>query len=201
MIIFPLGDLTKAEVREQARAANLPTADKLESQEICFIPDNDYRGFLRKRFAREGRELPRGQFLDREGNILGEHEGIAFYTVGQRRGLGVSGPHPLYVAHIDPISHNIILGPREDVVSDGLIADDLNWMAWEGLDEPRRARVQIRYRHDPAWATLTQAGDGKVRVLFDEEQRAVSPGQATVFYDQEDRVLGGGWIVEGLQNV
>ncbi|MEQ8820717.1 MAG: tRNA 2-thiouridine(34) synthase MnmA [Sumerlaeia bacterium] len=198
-IVFPLGDLTKAEVREQARGAALPTADKPESQEICFIPDNDYRKFLRKRFEKSGTEMPRGKFLTVDGEEMGEHEGIAFYTVGQRKGLGLSGGtgEPLYVVSIDPVGHNIILGPRRHVLFDGLSADGLNWMGLESLDGPIRARVQIRHRHAPAWAMIEPAGADRVDVWFDEAQQAVSPGQATVFYDAGDRVLGGGWIIEG----
>jgi tRNA-specific 2-thiouridylase len=201
MLRLPLGELTKAEVRALAREAGLPTADKPESQEICFIPDNDYRGFLRKRFAAEGIDQPRGRFVHMDGRILGEHEGIPFYTVGQRRGLGIAGPEPLYVVAIDPENNTVIVGPREAILSDGLIADEVNWMALPGLDEPRPARVRIRHRHTPAPAILHPiAGEAaSVRVQFCEPQSAVSPGQAAVFYDDENRVLGGGWIRAKLQ--
>ncbi len=201
-LLLPLGELTKPEVRGQARCHGLPTADKPESQEICFIPSNDYRAFLRKRFAKDGTELPRGKFISTEGEILGEHEGVAFYTVGQRRGLGVSCIHPLYVVEIDTTNNNIILGPRSAVLFDGLYAEELNWMGIEGLCEPMRANVQIRHRHQAAPATLYPEGDGgtSIRVEFDDPQQAVSPGQATVFYDDEERVIGGGWIIKGFSH-
>ncbi|MDK2972595.1 MAG: tRNA-uridine 2-sulfurtransferase [Candidatus Sumerlaeota bacterium] len=197
-LLFPLGELTKSEVRERARASALPTADKPESQEICFIPSNDYRGFLRKRFAERGVAMPRGKFVSTTGEVLGEHEGIAFYTVGQRRGIGIAGPHPLYVVGIDVAANNVIVGPREEVLFDGLEADGLNWMGLAGLDAPRRVRVQIRHRHAAQAALLSPTGDADtVRVSFDEPAQAVAPGQAVVFWDEDDHVLGGGWIVRG----
>jgi len=200
-IIFPLGELTKAEVRARAREAILPTADKPESQEICFIPDNNYRRFLRKRFAEEGVEMPRGKFVSTRGEVLGNHEGIAFYTVGQRRGIGIAGPEPWYVVGIDAENNNVVLGGRDEVFSDGLVADGLNWMALPGIDGPVRARVQIRYRHSPEWATIEPSENtDEVRIVFDEPARAVSPGQAVVFYDEQDRVLGGGWIRRAWTN-
>jgi tRNA-specific 2-thiouridylase len=196
MLELPLGKLTKPQVRAMARENALPTADKPESQEICFVPSNDYRGFLRKRFAAEGRELPRGRILTIDGRDLGEHDGIAFYTVGQRRGLGISGKEPVYVVEIDAAANNIIVGPHDAVFDESLLADELNWMAISDLREPLRARAQIRYRHEAAPATLHPVEGGRVRVDFDEPQRAVTPGQAVVFYDDHDRVLGGGWICD-----
>ncbi len=195
---LPLGELTKAEVRARARAAGLPTADKPESQEICFIPSNDYRAFLRRQFEKRGIEAPRGRFLSTQGEDLGPHEGIAFYTVGQRRGLGIAGGTPLYVVEIDAADNNIIVGPRVAVLSDGLLATGVNWMGLAGLSEPRRAFVQIRHRHRAGAAMIHPDGDGGVRVEFDEPQQAVSPGQAAVFYDEDERVLGGGWIERGF---
>lgn len=199
-LLLPLGEMTKAEVRARAREAAIPTADKPESQEICFIPSNDYRAFLRKRFASEGRELPRGRFISTDGTVLGEHEGIAFYTVGQRRGLNIALGHPVYVVEIDPAANVVIVGPREALLSQGLVAREVNWMGLAGLDGPRPARVRIRHRHDPAAATLypAEGGPDEVRVLFDTPQQAITPGQAAVFYDEEDRVLGGGWIREKI---
>jgi len=196
---LPLGELTKVEVRALAREAAIPTADKPESQEICFIPSNDYRGFLRRQFAERGVAMPRGKFVSTRGDVLGEHEGIAFYTVGQRRGLGVAGGEPLYVVAIDPEGQNIILGHRDDVMFSGLVAKDMNWMGIEALSEPRRCFAQIRHRHTPAAALATPASDGSVSIQFDEPQQAVSPGQAVVLYDAEDRVLGGGWIEAGTK--
>jgi tRNA-specific 2-thiouridylase len=200
MLELPLGELTKQQVRERARQAELPTADKPESQEICFIPDNDYRAFLRKRFAVEGVQQPRGKFIHLDGRILGDHEGIPFYTVGQRKGLGIATGEPLFVVELDPATNSVILGPREAVLADGLLADGTNWMALESLTEPRRARIRIRHRHTPAdgWLHPVEGDPTAVRVLFDEPQTAISPGQAAVFYDEESRVLGGGWIKDKI---
>ncbi len=199
-LLLPVGELTKAEVRELARKALLPTADKPESQEICFIPSNDYRAFLRRRFEAEGATMPRGRFVSTTGEVLGEHEGIAFYTVGQRKGLHIAVGHPLYVVEIDAVNNNVILGPREAVLSDGLWASGINWMGVAGLDGPRRAFIQIRHRHKAQSGMLIPdaADANKVRVEFDEPAQAVSPGQAAVFYDDEARVLGGGWIEKGF---
>jgi tRNA-specific 2-thiouridylase len=197
-IEFPLGGMAKPEVRERARAAGLPVADKPESMEICFIPSNDYRAFLRKRFAERGEAMPAGRLVSTTGEVLGEHEGIAFYTVGQRRGLNVAGGVPLYVVAIDVEHNTVIVGPREAVLFDGLDADGCNWMGLAGLDGPRRAHVQIRHRHPAAPATIAPGdAEGSVRVTFDAPQQAVAPGQAAVFYDDEGMVLGGGWIRRG----
>lgn len=198
-IVFPLGNMTKAEVREKAREAKLPTAEKAESQEICFIPDNNYRRFVRERLAEMGKELPEGKLIDTSGKVLGTHEGIAYYTVGQRRGLGISSPLPYYVVAIDTESNNVIVGREHELYFEGLEADGLNWVAIAGIEGPTKARVQIRYRSQPAWATIEPTTDpDRVRIFFDEPQKAVSPGQAVVFWDADDYVLGGGWIVEGI---
>ncbi len=200
VIEFPLGDYEKPAVREMARDAEIPTADKPESQEICFIPSNDYRGFLRKKFAERGITMPAGRFLTVDGKDMGEHQGIAFYTVGQRRGLNISWHEPLYVVEIDPIANVVIVGPRSAVQFDGLTAKEPNWMGLEKLDAPRPALVQIRHRHTPASATISPLEGGRVHVEFEEPQQAVSPGQAVVFLDSEERVLGGGWIEKGYTN-
>ena len=201
-IIFPLGHMTKAEVREQARAALLPTADKAESQEICFVPDNNYRRFVRERLAAMGKELPSGKIVDTSGKVLGDHEGIAYYTVGQRRGLGIASPLPYYVVALDVEANNVIVGREHELYFGGLDADGLNWVAIAGIDGPTRARVQIRYRSQPTWATLHPTDDpDRVEIWFDEPQKAVSPGQAVVFWDENDFVLGGGWIIQGLNRV
>lgn len=198
-LVLPLGGMTKPEVRERARAAGLPTAEKPESQEICFIPANDYRAFLRRRFAERGVEMPRGKVVSVDGEVLGEHEGVAYFTVGQRRGLPVQGREPLYVVAIDAEAGTVVVGPREAILAGGLDADGLVWM---GMAEPGggcaefRARVQIRHRHPAVWSTVRIA-DGVAHAAFDEPQAAVSPGQAAVFYDEGERVLGGGWIMSG----
>jgi len=198
-IVFPLGELTKQEVREKARDAHLPTAEKPESQEICFVPDNNYRRFVRERLEQSGKEIPKGKIINTAGKVLGQHEGIAFYTVGQRRGLGISDPKPYYVVAIDADTNNVIVGRDFELYFEGLEADGLNWMALEGLTKPVRSKVQIRYRHAPAWATIEPTDDeDKVRIWFDQPQKAVSPGQAVVFWDEDDYVLGGGWIIGGV---
>lgn len=200
VLVLPLGELTKQEVRERARQSSLPTADKPESQEICFVPSNDYRDFLRKRFDKEGRTVPEGRFVHLDGRDLGPHRGIPFYTVGQRRGLNLAIGEPLYVIRIDAGTNTVVVGPREAVLSGGLEAKGLNWMGLSGVAAPVRARVRIRYRHEPAPATIAPHPEDpeRVTIRFDEAQAAVTPGQATVFYDDEDRVLGGGWIVRAL---
>lgn len=195
-LLLPLGDLTKDEVRRIAREEGIPTADKPESQEICFIPSNDYRAFLEKEFSRGGREVPRGRFVSVTGEDMGEHRGIPYYTVGQRRGLDIAAGYPLYVVELDVKNNNVIVGPREALLSPGLVAKEVNWMGLPGVDAPRRAHIRIRHRHTPTPGTLhpVEGCIDKVRVAFDEPQQAVTPGQAAVFYDDEDRVLGGGWI-------
>lgn len=198
MLELPVGELTKAAVREMAREAGLVTADKPESQEICFIPTNDYRGFLQREFAKRGVAMPTGKFIDTRGNVLGEHKGIAYYTVGQRHGLGIAAAHRLYVVAIDTETNNIVIGTHYEALFTGLIAKDISWMGLAGLDAPRKAFVQIRYRKGLAPATLVPDGEC-VRITFDEPQLAVTPGQAAVFYDGEERVLGGGWIVSGTR--
>ncbi len=201
VLTFPLGELTKPEVRERARTTGIPTADKPESQEICFIPSNDYRAFLRKRFEKEGRTVSEGRFVHIDGRDLGPHKGIPFYTVGQRRGLGLAAGEPLYVVALDAETDTVVVGPREAVLFDGLEAKEINWMGLPGLEGPRRARVRIRHRHEPAPAVLEPHPEdaGRVFARFDEPQAAVAPGQAAVFYDDRDRVLAGGWIARGLQ--
>ncbi len=198
MLELPLGDLVKKEVRELASENGIPTASKPESQEICFIPSNDYRAFLRKQFASQGVSHPKGKFISTTGKVLGEHEGIPFYTVGQRRGLGLSGAHPYYIVEIDVENNNIIVGPREAVLFDGLHATDMNWMAVENLTKPIEASVQIRHRHKAAPAIVYPPdSENRIHIEFKEPQQAVSPGQAAVIYDSEERVIGGGWIIKG----
>jgi tRNA-uridine 2-sulfurtransferase len=195
-LVLPLGELSKDEVRRIAREEGIPTADKPESQEICFIPSNDYRAFLEKRFSGEGREVPRGRFISVGGEDMGEHRGIPFYTVGQRRGLDIAAGYPLYVVEIDIARNNVIVGPREALLSSELLVGEINWMGLAGIDAPVKAHVRIRHRHLPAPATLHPVeGDPlSARILFDDPQQAVTPGQAAVFYDDANRVLGGGWI-------
>ncbi len=209
--LFPLGSLSKPEVRQLAREHGLALAEKPDSQEICFIPGGDYKQFLTAYLEEQGQALPEtaGELVASSGEVLGRHEGIANFTVGQRKGLGVSSPAPLYVLQIDPASHRVTVGADQELATRALRARDLNWISIAGLTGPMRVKIKIRHRHEPAWATLEpihsgEAGSGKagsgeagadaVAATFDEPQRAVTPGQAAVFYDG-DEVVGGGWIV------
>ena len=196
--LFPLGEKQKPEVREVARRNNLYVAEKKESQEICFVPDGDYAGFIERYLEAEGREgerPARGEIVDTEGRVVGRHEGVHRYTVGQRRGLGVSRKLPLYVVRVEAENNRVVVGEAEELLSDEFTAAGVNWVAFDEPSEPVRAEVRVRYRHEEANATVTPLGAGRVRVRFDEPQRAVTPGQATVFYRGEE-VLGGGWIVK-----
>jgi tRNA-specific 2-thiouridylase len=194
--LFPLGGLTKPEVRELAAQYGLSLAEKPDSQEICFIPGNDYKQFLTAYLEEQGERLPEtaGELVTPDGTVLGRHEGIFNFTVGQRKGLGVSSPTPLYVLRIDPASHRVTLGADAELATRRLRARGCNWISIAALTAPMRVRIRIRNRHEPAWATLEPSGEDEVAATFDEPQRAVTPGQSAVFYDG-DEVVGGGWIV------
>jgi tRNA-specific 2-thiouridylase len=188
--------MTKPEVREAARQHGLRLAEKPDSQEICFIPGGDYKRFLTAYLEEQGEAMPEsaGELVASNGEVIGRHEGIFNFTVGQRKGLGVAGPAPLYVLNIDPASHRVTVGADAEVVTRTLRARRLNWISIAELSSPMRVRVKIRHRHEPAWAMLEPAGGDEALATFDEPQRAVTPGQAAVFYDG-DEVVGGGWIV------
>ena len=188
---FPLGTLTKEEVRMIAEEQGFLNARKHDSQDICFVPDGDYAGFM-ERFR--DAEYPEGDFIDREGNVLGRHKGYVRYTVGQRRGLGIPAEHPLYVLEVRPRDNTVVLGKDEELYRTEFFADRVNWIAIEELKEPMRVLAKIRYRHKEQPATVFPAEDGKIRVVFDEAQRAITPGQAAVLY-QDDTVVGGGVIL------
>ncbi len=215
--LFPLGEMTKEETRAMAAAAGLPTAQKPESQEICFIPDGDYARFI-ERYLEEDREkrasendLPvfnsppvqieklgaskpiPGDIVTTSGEVIGRHQGIHRYTVGQRRGIGVSSPEPLYVVRVDAKNNRVVVGSSDELLKREMTVERVNWIAIENLTEPIRAAVKIRSRAEEALATVSKRDDGSVIVTFDEAQRAVTPGQAAVFYDDEI-VVGGGWI-------
>ncbi len=192
---FPVGDMTKAAVRERARGLGLVTAGTAESQEICFIPDDDYRGFLRRRAPDAFRG---GPIVDGRGAVLGHHSGVANFTVGQRRGLGISARRPLYVTALDPASNAVVVGPAEEMETESLRAEQVNLIAIESLDAPMAVTAKIRHAHQPAPALLRSAPAGEgtgaaVEVCFTAPQRAVSPGQSVVFY-RGDLVIGGGVI-------
>lgn len=194
--LFPLGHLTKPEVRALAASLNVPTASKDDSQEICFVPNGDYAAFIDAYFAEQGveRQATRGEIVSTSGQVLGEHGGVHNFTIGQRKGLGIAAREPLYVIATEPATRRVVVGSNDDLLRASLVACDVNWVSIHPITEPRRAQVKIRNKHIAAPATLfpteTQTA---VEVRFDEPQRAVTPGQAAVFYDV-DLVLGGGWI-------
>lgn len=194
--LFPLGNMTKPEVRQIAREHGLALAEKPDSQEICFIPGGDYKQFLNAYLDEQGRKMAEtaGELVSADGKVLGHHGGITNFTVGQRKGVGVTSPTPLYVLQIDPASHRVTLGGNADLATHTLRAGRLNWISISALTGPRRVTVKIRHRQEPAWAMLEPVGDGEVVATFDEAQRAVTPGQSAVFYDG-DEVVGGGWII------
>jgi tRNA-specific 2-thiouridylase len=194
--LFPLGSMTKPEVREVARQRGLALAEKPDSQEICFIPGGDYKQFLTAYLEEQGEPMPEtaGELVASNGELLGRHEGISNFTVGQRKGLKVASPTPLYVLQIDPASHRVTVGADTELATPKLRANRVNWISIPALTAQMRVKIKIRHRHEPAWATLEPAANGEVVAKFDEPQRAVTPGQSAVFYDG-DEVVGGGWIV------
>ncbi len=202
---FPLGEMLKSEVRDIARGANLYTAEKQESQEICFVPDGKYSEFIDRYLDHEDRldEMPAGgEIVNTAGAPVGTHTGIHRYTIGQRRGLGIAHEKPLYVVQIERAKNRIVVGEADELESVEFIAKGVNWVAFDEPSEPVRAEVKVRYRHDPSPATIFPVEDRvkspvatapRARIVFDEPQRAITPGQATIFY-KGDEVVGGGWI-------
>jgi tRNA-specific 2-thiouridylase len=188
--IFPLGEKTKSDTREVARHCNLKTADKEESMEICFVPDNNYGGFLQ---SANLVQKHRGDITDVHGRVLGQHDGIEFYTIGQRRGLGITTAKPVYVVELDPETNCVVVGDESALERDEFTAERCNWHPFDRLDEPIEVTAKIRYNHPGAPATVTPLANGTVRVKMHAPQRAITPGQAAVFY-QDDLVVGGGWI-------
>ncbi len=196
--LFPLGELSKNDARQAARDNQLAVAEKKESQEICFVPDGDYAGFIDRYLEAEAqtdRVPAAGEIVTSSGTVLGTHTGIHRYTVGQRRGIGISQPRPLYVLKINTEENQVVVGGDEELLSNEFTAAGVNWIALDDPTEDVRAEVRVRYRHNAAAATITPSPIGRVQVTFDEPQRAITPGQATVFYRGE-QVLGGGWIVK-----
>ncbi len=188
--LLPIGDLTKERVREKARELELPVAAKPESQEICFIPDDDYTRFLKEYIPQA---VKPGPILDRQGNILGKHRGILFYTIGQRKGLGISAKEPLYVIAIIQERNAIVVGSKEEVYGTELIASGLNWITIARPKQPFTVRAKIRYLHNEAEAEIIPVDEDRVQARFEKPQMAITPGQAIVFYDG-DTVVGGGTI-------
>jgi tRNA-uridine 2-sulfurtransferase len=208
--LFPLGHMTKPEVRAAARSAGLALAEKPDSQEICFIPGGDYKQFLTAYLEEQGEPMPEtaGELVASSGEVIGRHEGIFNFTVGQRKGLGVASPSPLYVLNIDPATYRVTVGADAELATRHLRANRVNWISIAALTAPMRVQAKIRHRHEPAWGTLeplplrgadqdaleVARRQAEVQLTFDQPQRAVTPGQSAVFYDG-DEVVGGGWIV------
>jgi tRNA-specific 2-thiouridylase len=190
-IRFPLGALTKEEVRAMATARGLTTAQKPESQEICFVTGTSYRDFVKARLAQE--EIKPGRLLHQDGRVMGTHEGVHQFTVGQRKGLGLDWHETLYVLRVDARSGDVVVGPQRGLEASGFEAQDAHWLRWEAPPARFLAQVKIRYRAEPEDASVEVLDDGRVRVTFDQPQRAVAPGQVAVFYDG-DEVLGGAVI-------
>lgn len=194
--LFPLGEMSKPDVREEAKRTGLRVFEKPDSQEICFIPGGDYKKFLDAYLDEQGEEVPdsAGELVTTSGEVIGEHSGIHNFTVGQRKGLGVATGSPLYVLEIRGDTRQVVVGGDDELLSRTLRANRVNWIATDDLREPMRVQAKIRHRHEPAAAVLEKTGEDEVVATFDEPQRAITPGQAVVFYDGEV-VVGGGWIV------
>jgi tRNA-specific 2-thiouridylase len=192
---FPLGELTKDEVRAAARRTNLPVADKPESMELCFVPSGNYVQFIEAYSRERGAPLSNrgGEIVDEEGIVIGRHQGVHQFTIGQRKGLGFATGKPLYVLAIDRESNRVVVGDDESLRTATCDVENVNWIAHEAPSEPVRAAVKIRHKHIPAEATVTPLDATTARITFDAPQRAITSGQGAVFYDG-DRVLGGGWI-------
>ncbi|MGA2853476.1 MAG: tRNA 2-thiouridine(34) synthase MnmA [Verrucomicrobiota bacterium] len=188
--LFPVGGQTKSDTREAARRRNLKTAGKRESMEICFVPDNDYGKFLQ---SANLVQKHRGEIVDLHGHVLGHHDGIEFYTIGQRKGLRISAPKPLYVIELDSANNRVIVGDDSALDRDEFTATNCNWHPFDKLAGPIEVTAKIRYNHPGTPATVTPTGDGSVSVKLHTAQRAITPGQAAVFY-QDDLVVGGGWL-------
>ena len=189
---FPLGEYTKAEIREIAEKQGFLNAKKRDSQDICFIPDGDYKAFI-CRYT--GKAYPTGDYLDLQGNVVGKHAGAIGYTLGQRKGLGIALGAPVYVCSKDMAANTVTVGPEEALFTATLHAKDWNWLPFPNLTEPMRVMAKARYRHIPQPATVYPAEDGNAKVVFDQPQRAITPGQTVVLYD-EDMVVGSGIITE-----
>lgn len=192
-LLLPMGELTKAQAREIAEENGFVNAKKRDSQDICFVPDGDYAGFIERS---TGKPSQPGAFVGTHGEVYGEHKGIVHYTVGQRKGLGLSFPQPMYVCGVDPEENRVILGRHEELFSQTLTAGDINLISRAEIGEPMRVKAKIRYRQPEQPATVVQTGQDQLKITFDEPQRAVTKGQAVVLYDG-DTVVGGGTITGG----
>ncbi len=189
--MFPLGGKTKSDTRDVARHCHLKTAEKAESMEICFVPDNDYGKFLQQAKLAEKH---RGEIVNLQGQVLGHHDGIEFYTIGQRKGLGISSPRPLYVVALDAETNRVTVGDDSALERDAFSVERCNWIPFDQPAGPLEATAKIRYNHPGTLATVAPLADSRAKVTLHSPQRAITPGQAAVFY-QDDLVVGGGWIV------
>ena len=192
---FPLGEMAKEEVRELARRVNLPVADKPESMELCFVPSGNYVQFIQAYARESGIALneKEGEIVNEDGAVIGRHGGVHNFTIGQRKGLGFAAGKPLYVLSIDPANNRVVVGDDESLRTTSFEVGGTNWVSIAAPTAPRKAQVKIRHKHEPAAAIIEAAGKDSARITFEISQRAVTPGQAAVFYDG-DIVLGGGWI-------
>lgn len=188
--LMPCGQYKKSKIRKIAKEIGLRVHNKKDSEEICFIPDNDHGRYIKNRFPNKVRE---GNFVDKQGNILGTHKGIVYYTIGQRKGLGIAFGKPMYVVDINPFRNEVVLGDLEDLLNTELIAKDTNYIPFDTLKEPMEVEAKIRYSQTPSKAIITPIEDGRVRVNFHEKQRAITKGQSVVFY-KDDLLIGGGII-------
>ena len=196
--MFPLGELSKSDARQAARDNQLAVAEKKESQEICFVPDGDYAGFIDRYLRAEAQSdrLPAaGEIVTSSGTVVGTHAGIHRYTVGQRRGIGIAQARPLYVLGINTGTNQVVVGNDDELLRNEFTAAGVNWIAANDSTADVRAEVRVRYRHTAAAATISPMKDARAHITFDEPQRAITPGQATVFY-RGDEVVGGGWIIK-----
>ena len=194
-LTLPLGYLTKARVRQMAEAWSLPVAFKEESQEVCFVSDTNYAIFIEKTLERLSRGA--GPIKNSKGNVIGKHKGIHHYTIGQRRGMGITAPHPLYVIAIDPKNNIVVAGSQAELYRSKLLADNITWLYFDSIDNPIEVTAKIRYKHKGASALVSPWKGRGVVVEFEQPQRAITPGQAVVFYQGEE-VIGGGWIQKAL---
>lgn len=188
--LMPCGQYKKSKIREIAKEIGLRVHNKKDSEEICFIPDNDHGRYIKNRFPNKVRE---GNFVDKQGNVLGKHKGIVYYTIGQRKGLGIAFGKPMYVVDINPFKNEVVLGSLEDLLNTELVAKDINYIPFDTLKEPMEVEAKIRYSQIPSKAIITPIDDGRVIVNFHEKQRAITKGQSVVFY-KDDLLIGGGII-------
>lgn len=190
--LMPVGDYTKDQIREMATKIGLNVANKPDSQDICFVPDNDYAGFLERETG--GKVPGEGNFVTKDGIVLGKHKGIIHYTIGQRKGLNLAMGHPVFVSEIRPETNEVVIGENEDIFTTEVICNKINFMAIEGLSEPKRVLAKIRYSHKGTMCLIEEIGNDTVKCTFEEPVRASTPGQAVVFYEGE-YVVGGGTIL------